>query len=54
MQFTGLLDPLPLWTILPISIAVTLGSIEVGFRLAQFRRRHATDEKEPVGGMAEA
>ena len=55
MQFTGLLDPLPLWTILPISIAITLGSIEVGFRLAQFHRRRAREEKEaPVGGMAGA
>jgi len=55
MQFTGLLDPLPLWTIFPLSVAVTLGSIEAGYRLAQYRRRRSSEEKEaPVGGMAGA
>lgn len=55
MQPTGLLDVLLLWTIFPITIAITLGSIEAGYRLAQRRRRLNPDEKEgPVGSMAGA
>jgi len=51
MQLNGLLDPFPLWTIFPISVAIALASVEVGYRLAQ----RAKEEKEaPVGGMAGA
>ena len=55
MELTGLLDPLPLWTIFPISVAIALISVEVGYRFAQSRLRRSKDEKEaPVGGMAGA
>lgn len=55
MQLIALLDALPLWTILLITIAITFGSIETGYRLAQRRRRRFPEEKEgPVGGMAGA
>ncbi|HKG79646.1 MAG TPA: hypothetical protein VKA78_09510 [Pyrinomonadaceae bacterium] len=51
MELNGLLDPFPLWTIFPISVAIALASVEVGYRLAQ----RAKEEKEaPVGGMAGA
>lgn len=51
----GLLDPLPLWSILPITIAVSLAGVELGYRLASYRHRHNQDEKEsPVGGMVGA
>lgn len=52
MEITEMLDLLPLWTILPITIAVTLLSVELGYRLANYRQRHSLEEKEsPVGGM---
>ena len=55
MPLTGLLDPLPLWTIFPITFVITLASIELGYRLAQRRRKLSQEEKEgPVGGMAGA
>lgn len=48
-------DSLPLWLIFPLSLAITLGSIEAGFRLAQYRQRRSQGEKEaPVGSMAGA
>lgn len=55
MQLTELFDSLPLWTIFPISLAITLGSIEAGYRLARYRVRRSEGEKEaPVGSMAGA
>lgn len=55
MQMTGLFDSLPLWTIFPLSLAITLGSIEAGYRLARYRARRSEGEKEaPVGSMAGA
>lgn len=54
MENPGLLDLLPLWTILPITIGVSLVSVELGYRLAR-SRRHSQEEKEaPVGGMVGA
>lgn len=55
MELTGLLDRLPLWTILPVTIAVALLSVEVGYRVARYREQHSVEEKEsPVGGMVGA
>ena len=55
MQLTELFDSLPLWAIFPISLAITVGSIEAGYRLAQYRTRRSAGEKEaPVGSMAGA
>src|SRR4030095_8193479 len=53
MQITELLDLLPLWSILPLTIAISLLSVEFGYRLASYRLRHSQEEKEsPVSGMA--
>ena len=55
MEVTGLLDSLPLWTIFPITVAIALLSVEVGYRVAKNRQQHAAEEKEsPVGGMVGA
>lgn len=52
MQITELLDLLPLWSILPLTIAISLLSVELGYRLAGYRLRRSQEEKEsPVGGM---
>lgn len=52
MQVTELLDLLPLWSILPLTILIALLSVELGYRLANYRLRKSQEEKEsPVGGM---
>lgn len=52
METTGLLDPFPLWSILPLTVVFGLASFEFGFRLALYRHQLHQDEKEsPVGGM---
>lgn len=52
---TGLLDPFPLWTILPLTIAIALLAIEIGYRFARYRQQRSLEEKEsPVGGMVGA
>ena len=55
MQSTGLLDPFPLWSILPITVGLALLSVELGYRFAHSRQLRAQEEKEsPVGGMVGA
>jgi hypothetical protein len=55
MPAGGPLDPLPLWGIFLVTVAVILLSIEGGFRLGQYRRRHSEGEdKPPVGEMVAA
>ena len=55
MQQVGLLDFLPLWSILPLTVAVALLSVELGYRLASYRQLHSQEEKEsPVSGMVGA
>lgn len=55
MENPGLLDLFPLWTILPITIGVSLFSVEIGYRLARHLQRDSQEEKEaPVGGMVGA
>src|SRR6185503_1739851 len=55
METPGLLDLFPLWTILPITIGVSLISVEAGYRLARYLHRDSQEEKEsPVGGMVGA
>jgi hypothetical protein len=52
MEITSMLDLLPLWSILPLTIAIALLSVELGYRLAIYRLHHSAEEKEsPVGGM---
>ena len=49
---SGLLDPLPLWLILPLTVAVALFAVELGYRLAHSRKQRAVPEKESnLGGM---
>ena len=55
MDVVELLDRLPLWAILPLTVAVTLIAVEAGYRVALYRERHSTEEKEsPVSGMVGA
>jgi hypothetical protein len=55
MENPGLLDLFPLWTILPITIGVSLLSVELGYRFARYLQRDSQEEKEaPVGGMVGA
>jgi Protein of unknown function (DUF4239) len=55
MQNSGLLDPFPLWTLLPLTIAIALISVELGFRAAQYRKKHSAGEPEaPSAGMVGA
>ena len=52
MELTGLLDPFPLWTILPLTVVLALLSVELGYRLARYRPQREQLEKEsPLGGM---
>jgi hypothetical protein len=55
MEVTGLLDPFPLWTILPLTVVLALLSVELGYRLARYRQQRDLLEKEsPLGGMVGA
>lgn len=55
MQNSGLLDPFPLWTLLPITIAIAFASVEIGFRVALYRKQRSADEPEaPAAGMVGA
>ena len=49
----GLLDALPLWAVLVVTLVLTLLSVEIGHRLARYQRRRSDGEKESsVGSMA--
>jgi len=55
MNVTELLDHVPLWGLFVASLAVTLLSIELGFRLGQWRRRNLdAAEKIQVGPFVAA
>jgi hypothetical protein len=55
MDVTALIDYLPLWSILPLTIVIALVSVEAGYRLGGHRQPHSLEEKEsPVGGMVGA
>ncbi|HEU4391543.1 MAG TPA: hypothetical protein VFV34_27380 [Blastocatellia bacterium] len=48
----GLLDHFPLWTVLVGTVVVLLLCVEIGYRLARYRREHAEGENEAsVGAM---
>jgi hypothetical protein len=52
---TGLLDPWPLWALLLATLTVTCFSVEIGYRVARYRRRRSGEEKqEPVGSVVGA
>ena len=54
MQNSGLLDPFPHWTLLPITIAIALVSVELGFRAALYRKQRADEPEAPSAGMVGA
>src|SRR5262245_30477329 len=55
MQNSGLLDPLPLWTLLPITITISLCSFELSLRVARYRTQRSSDEPDaPPAGMVGA
>lgn len=55
MEVNVLIDYLPLWLILPLTVAIALLSVEVGYRIATRPNREAAEEKEsPVGAMVGA
>jgi hypothetical protein len=55
MDASGLIDFLPLWAILPLTIVISLLSVEAGYRVAMNRERRSKLEKEsPLGGMVAA
>lgn len=54
MQNSGLLDPLPLWTLLPITITIAIVSVELGFRAALYRKQRTDEPEAPSAGMVGA
>ena len=55
MEMPGLLDNVPLWLILPLTIGFSLLAVELGYRFASYRRQQEEQEKEaPVSGMVGA
>jgi hypothetical protein len=55
MEMSGLLDIIPLWLILPLTIGISLLSVEFGYRVVLYRRKEAQEEKEaPISGMVGA
>lgn len=55
MEVTKLIDLLPLWSILPLTVAVCLLSVELGYRIASYCQHHSVEEKESsVGSMVGA
>jgi hypothetical protein len=52
---TGPLDLIPLWSFLPLTFAISLLSLEAGYRLGNWRHARVLDEKDaPVAAMAAA
>lgn len=49
MEPTGLLDPFPLWTILPLTVMLALLSVEFGYRFARYRQQ--LDRSENVASL---
>jgi hypothetical protein len=54
MQNSGLLDPFPLWTLLPITITIAVVSVELGFRAALYRKQRSAEPEAPSAGMVGA
>jgi len=46
MEATGLLDALPLWTLIPITIAFGWLAVELGYRIAKRRKERAQNHTE--------
>ncbi len=58
MDYTRFLDVLPLWLLFPLTIALVIGAVELGYRVGRRRRRfEAGGEPEkdaPVGAIVAA
>ena len=55
MDLSRIFDALPLWAILPFTVALALLAVELGYRFARYRQRKSEEEKEAaVGGMVGA
>lgn len=55
MENTGLLDPFPLWSILPLTVALALLSVEAGYRFARYRQqRSEVEQVSSLGGVVGA
>src|SRR5271167_569395 len=55
MPISRLMGAFPLWGFFWITVVVVLLSIEGGYKLGRYRRRHSEDEKEaPVGAIVGA
>ena len=55
MTATYFLDPVPLWLLYLLSVSVVLLSIELGWRLGNYRRKHSENEnKAPVNAAVGA
>jgi len=51
----GLLDPFPLWVLFPMTVVIAVVSVDLGFRLAHYRKPRTLDEPEaPPAGMVGA
>ena len=55
METPGMLDVVPIWAILPLTVGIGLFSVELGYRLAHYRQRqHETEKESPVSSMTAA
>ena len=55
MDVGRIFDALPLWAIPPLTVAVALAGVELGYRFARYRQGRSDGEKEVnVGGMVGA
>ena len=55
MQYTTILDMLPLWGLFLAILVLVLAAIEGGYRLGSYRHRRSIHEKDaPVGAMVGA
>ena len=51
----GLLDPFPLWVLFPMTVVIAVISVDLGFRIARYRKPRTLDEPEaPPAGMVGA
>jgi len=55
MESTGLLDAFPIWTLFPMTLLIGLVSVEIGCRIARYRKRRNQKETEaPVAPIVAA
>jgi hypothetical protein len=55
MQSTRLLDAFPIWTVFPLTLVIGLVAVEIGCRVARYRkRRHSSQGEAPVAPIVAA